>query len=437
MSELGVPDGHRDETVLDGHGESTLEVEWRASPGPYMLEIGSSEGGRSFPLRGTAVLGSGKDADLRIEDRTVSARHCAVSSGASGVVVEDLSSKNGMFVGGARVARALLPGRGASFVIGRTIVTVREAREDEPGDAPRVPGLYGASVAIRRVAEQVRRHAALRAPVLLQGESGTGKDVVARALHVLSGRQGAYVPLNVGAIPEALADAELFGHLRGAFTGAVAARPGAFELAQRGTLFLDEVAELAPSLQVKLLRIVEDGKLRPLGATRVTQLDVRLISATWAPLEERASEGRFRADLLHRLATVVIRMPPLRQRKSDIPCLCEVLLARHEPELGKKRVCGSALSRLVEHSWPGNVRELGSVLYRAAVASPSEVILAEHVELPTKGARPGRSERLTSRDAVELLQRHGGNVTSAAHAARVPRSTFRAWLEKARASERG
>jgi DNA-binding NtrC family response regulator len=412
--------------------ERTLEVEWRVLRGPFCLELGTPCRGKTCLDGAPLVVGSGAGVDLRVEDPTVSGRHCSVVATAEGVVVEDLGSRNGTFVGGARVRRAWLQGRDASFVIGRTTVTLREKRREEPEPSACVPELIGHSLAIRRVADVVHKLAPLSAPTLITGESGTGKDVVARALHRLGGRSGAYVPLNVGAIPEALADAELFGHCRGAFTGAIATRAGAFELAQHGTLFLDEVAELAASLQVKLLRIVEDGQLRPVGASKATRVSVRVVSATWADLDARVTEGRFRSDLLHRLSTVVIRLPPLRQRKCDISCLAVELLGRHESELGPKRLTSAALARLVDYAWPGNVRELGSVLYRAAVASTSESLDAVHIELPKPGVARARAEAPAAVDPLVLLERHAGNVSSAARAAGVPRSTFRSWLEKAR-----
>jgi DNA-binding NtrC family response regulator len=303
--------------------------------------------------------------------------------------------------------------------------------DDESPSGPGIPGLIGESPCMRRVAAEIRRHARLRAPILIRGESGTGKDVVARALHEQSGRRGEYIPLNVGTIPEALADAELFGHRRGAFTGAVAARAGAFEQAHGGSLFLDEVAELPPSIQVKLLRVVEDGQVRPVGAPRSLQVDVRIISATWASLEERVRDGRFRADLLHRLATVIIELPPLRQRKSDIPLLSRALLARFSSELGERTLSSGALARLVDYDFPGNVRELASMLYRAAVAAPGPVIDTCHLHMPTP-RRLARPTPLTAEQARELLRRHRGNASAAARAARVPRSTFRAWLDRSK-----
>jgi DNA-binding NtrC family response regulator len=283
---------------------------------------------------------------------------------------------------------------------------------------------------MRRVAEEIRRHARSRATVLLQGESGTGKDVVARALHTLSGRGGDYVPLNVGAFPDSLADSELFGHRRGAYTGAVSNRSGAFELAHRGTLFLDEVAELSAAAQVKLLRVVEEGAVRPIGASQPVRVDVRVISASWAALPARVAEGRFRVDLFHRLATVTIELPPLRRRKSDIPLLSRVLLERLRDDVGEKRLSGPALSRLLSHDWPGNVRELSAVLYRAAMRTPGVDIQEQHVELPDVLTKAANAAREAPERAFELLDAQAGNVSAAARAAGVPRSTFRSWLAR-------
>jgi DNA-binding NtrC family response regulator len=265
---------------------------------------------------------------------------------------------------------------------------------------------------------------------LIQGESGTGKDLVARAIHALGRPNGPYVPLNVGAIAESLADSELFGHRRGAFTGAVAHRLGAFEQAHRGTLFLDEVAELSPGVQVRLLRVVEDGAVKPLGSQTSTNVDVRIISACWASLPTRVEEGRFRADLYHRLSTITLQLPPLRERRTDIRALATVLLHRLEPELGSKQLSTEALGVLVAHHWPGNVRELSSVLYRAAAAASGREILPQHLILQAKSPGPRRVRDIGCFDAQALLDSHDGNVSAAARAARIPRTTFRALLHK-------
>ncbi|HWA76460.1 MAG TPA: sigma 54-interacting transcriptional regulator [Polyangiaceae bacterium] len=412
----------------DACTDDTVELRRALGNGPWVLEVGSPEGGHARLLRcGDRVsVGSGRGADLKVDDPAVSQCHCRLSVHADHVEIEDLRSKNGVYIGAVRVGTASVVDTGA-FVIGRTSIVVRSGIEEDVPCADPVPGLVGGSLGLRRVAAEVRRHARTRAPVLLQGESGTGKDVVARALHQLSRRTGGYVPLNVGALPESLADAELFGHRRGAFTGALHSRPGAFEQASSGTLFLDEIADLPLSIQIKLLRVVEDGCVRPLGATAATQVDVRIVSASWASLEERVEAERFRADLYHRLATVVIQIPPLRQRKSDIPELSRALLRRIRDEVGEKQLTSAALSRLVSHDWPGNVRELGSVLYRAAMSAPASEIQSEHVQISSARA-PQRVAPLGPEDASGLLREHHGNVSAAARAAGVARSTFRAWL---------
>jgi len=414
--------------------QQTLELRARREPGPFYVEVGSCEGEvRLFELCAgrPLTLGSGHAAAVRLQDRTVSSLHCELRADDDGVVVSDFGSKNGVFVGGARVPQARLDMSGsASFVIGRSTVTVRPARGRTATSANALPGIVGSSEPMRRIAEEVRRHAGTRAPILIQGESGTGKDLVARAIHALGRPAGPYVPLNVGAIAESLADSELFGHRRGAFTGAVAHRQGAFEQAHLGTLFLDEVAELSSGVQVRLLRVVEDGAVRPLGAHTSTNVDVRIVSASWAGLRERVEDGRFRGDLYHRLAMVTLELPALRERRSDIPALASVLLRRLEPELGQKQLGGDALSVLVAHDWPGNVRELSSVLYRAAALASGAEILAQHLALSARSVGPRRVRDIGHFDAQALLETHAGNVSAAARAARMPRTTFRSLLLK-------
>ncbi|HEY3493728.1 MAG TPA: sigma 54-interacting transcriptional regulator [Polyangiaceae bacterium] len=416
----------------------TVEIPRCRRPGAWLLEVEGPDISLVVELeRGRAlVLGSGPRSDVRLGDRAVSARHCSVLVGEAGVEVEDLGSRNGVYFGAARLGRALLAEAGAGFVLGRTTVTLRSKDDGERAfEAPRIPGLIGSSAPMLRVAEEVVRHARSRASVLVQGESGTGKDVVARALHTLSGRTGEYVPLNVGAFPDALCDSELFGHRRGAYTGAVTSRAGAFEAAHKGTLFLDEVAELSAAAQVKLLRVVEDGAVRPIGASQAVQVDVRVVSASWASLGERVREQRFRSDLFHRLATVTITLPPLRKRKSDIPLLARVLLGRLAADVGERELSAAALERLLEYSWPGNVRELSAVLYRAAMLANGLQILGCHIELPDAGTPRPAGPRRGAACARDLLAEHGGNVSAAARAAGVPRSTFRSWLERSRGDQ--
>ncbi|HVY26700.1 MAG TPA: sigma 54-interacting transcriptional regulator [Polyangiaceae bacterium] len=419
--------------------QQTLELPARPQAGPFLVEVGSPDGvARVFELAPGQQLsfGSGPQVSVRLDDRTVSARHCQLVADARGVLLDDQGSRNGVFVGGARVVQARLGGETASFVIGRCIVTVRSARPGDAAAGPALPGIIGGSEPMRRVADEVRRHATTRAPILIQGESGTGKDLVARAIHTLGRPSGPYVPLNVGAIAESLADSELFGHRRGAFTGAVAHRQGAFEQAHRGTLFLDEVAELSPGVQVRLLRVVEDGSVRPLGAHTSTNVEVRIVSASWASLSSRVAEGRFRGDLYHRLSMVTLELPPLRQRTSDIPALAATLLARLTAELGPKQLSTAALAVLGAHSWPGNVRELASVLYRAASLASGTQILPQHLALSMHDVGPRRVRDVGQLDPHALLASYAGNVSAAARAARLPRTTFRSLLLRSELSRR-
>jgi transcriptional regulator with AAA-type ATPase domain len=417
----------------------TQELSEPISEGPWRIRVASSladgvragESGRAVTLimGQTLTIGAHVACQLVIDDPTISARHARVSAGPHGILVEDLGSRNGVYWGGARVEQALLRCSHAEFLLGRTKVVVEPAAAALAPPTPLLPGLVGSSAPMRRLAAEVQRVAALDAPVLVLGESGTGKDVVARAIHTLSGRRGRYVPLNAGALGEALADSELFGHCRGAFTGAVQARTGAFELADRGTLFLDEVGDLAPSIQVKLLRAVEDGEVRQLGGSAPIKVRTRLVAATWAPLEQRIESGAFRADLFHRISTFVIRVPPLRQRRSDIPALAAALLAARHEELGPRHLAAGALGRLETYAFPGNVRELFSIVYRAAALCESREITAADIDaaLPAHATAESTTTRI---DARQLLVVHGGNVSAAARSARVARSTFRSWLRR-------
>ena len=234
-----------------------------------------------------------------------------------------------------------------------------------------LPDLIGSSRPMRELAWMARMVAPRSTTVLLEGETGTGKEVLARALHRLSPRANKpFAVLNCAAIPESLLEAELFGHIRGAFTGAVQSRVGRIEAAHGGTLLLDEIGEMPLSMQAKMLRFLESGELQRVGDNEVTRVDVRLIAATHQPLEQNATEGTFRLDLYHRLAVFPIEVPPLRERLDDIPALAEHFLDKLADTLSaRKRLDAGALARLQQHSWPGNVRELMHVLERAVILS--------------------------------------------------------------------
>lgn len=410
---------------------NTTEVRFPQAPRVWRLQVIFDGTDRLRVVRSgqRLVLGSSDSADWTLSDPTVSSRHCAVEGTDNGLRVVDLGSKNGVFVGAGRVGEALLGGTSSSFCLGRTTVVV-QARSQARSDSEF--GLVGRSNAIERVRERILRFAPLSAPVLITGESGTGKDVVARAIHQQSRRDGAYFPLNVAALPDSLLDAELFGHERGAFTGAVAGRRGLFEAADGGTLFLDEIAEMSAGGQAKLLRVVEEGKVRALGADVSRNIDTRLVSATCASLPERINSGTFRADLYHRLSPLVVELPPLRKRREDIALLAEHCLKRIESEVGPRYLSPTALEVLEGAPWPGNIRQLFGSLYRACALSDEETITP--AALGGGADRIEKRPRLLAERARELLDIHG-SMSAAARAAGVPRTTFRSVLERERARQ--
>jgi Nif-specific regulatory protein len=259
------------------------------------------------------------------------------------------------------------------------------SRSDTPAVLPgraRFPGAAGESVAWRKVLDVVERVAQSRATVLLRGESGTGKEVVARALHDQGPRASRpFVAVNCAALPEALLESELFGHERGAFTGAATSRPGRFELADGGTLFLDEVGELPLAAQVKLLRAIQERQFERVGGRRTVIVDVRLVAATNRDLEEAVREGIFRLDLYHRLQVVEIVLPPLRERRDDVPVLVDFLLADLEREHGRRlSFSREAMAFLAHYDWPGNVRQLRNVLERLTVSHGHGPVSADDLD---------------------------------------------------------
>jgi DNA-binding NtrC family response regulator len=349
-----------------------------------------------------------------------------------GVAIEDLSSRNGTFIGGARIREAWGQG-GTAVSIGRSMVVVVAAgpseMNEEPGEA--LPGIAGSSILMRRLADQVRRLARHTLPVLVAGESGTGKELVARALHDEGPRRSKpFIAINVTALPRELVESELFGHERGAFTGAHARRLGAFSEADGGTLFLDEVGDLPMDSQPKLLRALDGYEIRRVGSTGSgRRADVRVIAATHAPLEERVMAGSFRRDLFHRLECFVIDVPPLRARRGDIPAIARELMSQLAMQVGPRTLTSAAVARLAAHDWPGNVRELRNVLYRAADATMgSSRIDGEAIDRAVCHQRAQRMVGLSGHGAQALLRQNGGNLSAAARAAGMPRTSFRKLL---------
>jgi len=418
--------------VEERPSSATLEIAIVPRSHDWTIEVQDDAGARRVPLASErVVVGTGRGADLVVTDPTVSSKHCALRVLGSGVTIEDLGSTNGTFVGNARIKEAW-GDAGTTATIGRsTLVFWPVARHEdmaEPG--PPLPGVAGGSLVMRRLATQVRRLARHSEPVLICGESGTGKELIARALHREGPRADKpFVALNVAALARELVETELFGHERGAFTGAVAKKAGAFRDAEGGTLFLDEIGELPLEAQPKLLRALE-YEVRSVGAAGSGKRgDVRVVAATHARLEELVTERRFRLALFHRLEAFVIDTPPLRARRGDIAAIARMLLTSMSRTFGPRQLAPGALARLTSHDWPGNVRELRNVLLRACDLTEG-VIDADDVD---RAMRSRRSDpppsALTPQLAKTIFEEHGKNLSAAARAASVPRTTFRKILE--------
>ncbi|GEJ58670.1 sigma-54-dependent transcriptional regulator [Anaeromyxobacter diazotrophicus] len=300
-----------------------------------------------------------------------------------------------------------------------------------------VHGIVGRSGAMREMVSVLERIAPTDVAVLIEGESGTGKDMVARAIHGMSKRAGGpYVALNMSAIPEHLAESELFGHEKGAFTGAEAARAGFFAEAENGTLFLDEIGLLPSTLQAKLLRVLQDGDYIPVGSRKPRKANVRIVCATNEDLKKNVEQGKFREDLYYRIRVVPVRLPPLRERREDIPLLVEHLTRKHALRLARPPLVPDqdAMRALLDHPWPGNVRELEHALERALLLARGEVITVADLPPELKAAVPeadhGEGDYRHARDAwekryfQELLEAASGSVAKAAELAGLHRSTL-------------
>jgi DNA-binding NtrC family response regulator len=399
--------------------------------------------GRAVELEGRPLaVGSDLGCELVLGDPAVSARHFALEPTPRGLLLRDLGSTNGTVVDGYRVEAIYLAGS-AEIAAGETRLRL-EAESGAPLELPlssrtRFGALLGHGQAMRHVFAVLERVAASEATVLLEGESGTGKELAARALHESSARRGGlFVAVDCGALPAGLIESELFGHARGAFTGAVAARAGLLEQADGGTLFLDEIGELPLDLQPKLLRALETRELRRLGEAQPVPFDARLVAATNRNLQREVELGRFRQDLYFRLSVIRVRMPPLRERREEIPRL----VAHFMSELGRdptQRLPDSLLEMLIAHRWPGNVRELRNVVERlllipgmkpdfylgerAPAERAAEVGVPLPLELPFHEGKRTWTERFEREYLACGLARAGGNISELARASGLSRQS--------------
>jgi DNA-binding NtrC family response regulator len=382
----------------------------------------------------TMTVGSAEGNDLVLGDATVSRYHLELQRRPDGILVVDAGSLNGTFVGAVRVERALVP-PGTTLRLGKTMLRVGDGQNVtlELHKSEALAGLRGRAPVMRRLLLSVERAAQSDAAVLLVGESGTGKEVIARALHDLGPRaKGPFVTVDCGALSPTLVASELFGHERGAFTGADRQHLGAFERAGGGTIFLDEIGELPGALQANLLGVLERRRFRRLGGKQEISIDVRVISATHRDLRAEVNSGTFRLDLYYRLAVVVMKVPPLRERADDVPLLVEHFLREcgHAGPVGEL-ISPAAMHALMHHHWPGNVRELRNLI-EATVAMgeappldgvpPAPSGSSDVADLPYKEARAQVLHDFEARYLRVLLERTQGNVSQAAREARMDRS---------------
>ena len=399
------------------------------------------------------TIGAAEGNDLRLSDAAVSRHHCLLRATPLGILLRDLESKNGTYVGGCRVESAY-PAHDAEIEVGASRLrlqvlphTVSEPISDDEQFGP----VLGSSVAMRRIFDVLSRVAASHATLLLEGETGTGKGLLAEVVHRASPRAaGPFVVVDCSAIPPTLIESELFGHTRGAFTGAHAARAGAFEVAAGGSVFLDEIGELPLEVQPKLLRALEERTVKRVGSTETLNLDIRIIAATNRDLRQEVNKGTFRSDLFYRLDVVRIRIPPLRERREDIPRLVAHFYEQFVK--GSDRMPPAELvSTLSRQEWPGNVRQLRSAIERAVLMEDLDLwrtLCGFDVEsapeaAPPRDAESASAERSSFRDAKEravarwereyvtkLVASTQGNVSAAARLARMDRNHLRELLVK-------
>ena len=413
-----------------------------------LVVVDGPDAGRACRLDAPRVVGTDGGADLVLADRRVSHAHLRVSPSEGGFEAEDLKSRNGTFYEGARFERGTLP-LGATLKLGHTLVRIAPVARPldiEPSRARSFEELVGPSLLMREVFAVLELAAQSDATVLLEGETGTGKELAARALHDASARRGGpFVAIDVSALPRELVESELFGHTKGAFTGATSARRGAFVRAHGGTLLLDELGTVSAAVQARLLRVLEERRVRALGADHETPIDVRVIGASRDDLDARVADGRFRSDLFYRLAVLRVRLPPLRERREDVWPIAEAMLRRRG--IDPVGLPDDARAALFAHDWPGNVRELRNVIDRALALSPGASSAAElrgldpgaapprdplivHPGLPWSEAKQRVIDAFERRYLGALLQECEGNLSEASRRSGLDRKQLRTLAKK-------
>ena len=431
--------------VLESHRIAAPPARVRLAGFDEIL-LGRGEGRRIDPAENQGLV-------IRAPDPWMSSTHARMIRALKRWVIEDAGSKNGTLVNGAPLTGRVTLEDGDIIEVGHTFFLYRHAQRAMPGEpailamtgeTPPAPGFATLSPDFERDLEKLATVARAAVPVILEGETGTGKEVMARAIHALSGRRGEFVAVNCGALPANLIEGELFGHKRGAFSGATEDRPGLIRAADGGTLLLDEIGELPASAQAVLLRVLEAREVMPVGATRPVPVDVRVVAATHRSLDRMVDEGTFRRDLFNRLAGYRARLPPLRDRIEDLGLLVGPLLARiHPSPLGGAALPAlqpKAARALLHCFWPGNIRQLEKALSSAAALAKGGAIALDHLpeEVRAAPADPGEAggREATGEDAaarerlVAMLIEHKGNVSAVARATGKARMQVQRWLKR-------
>jgi len=369
------------------------------------------------------VLGRSADSDVLLKGDKVSRKHAAIRREGAGYLIRDLDSRNGLFVDGARVAETELD-LGSLIRIGEWLGHVAEIDSDKAGVREDfhevVPGHWAGPI-LWPALLSIRQAAPTKVPILIEGQTGTGKEGVAKAVHTWSGRSGEFVAVNCAAIPDNLAEGEFFGYRKGAFTGAEKAHDGYFRAAHKGTLFLDEIADLPAALQPKLLRALEQGEVMPIGESKPVPVDVRVVAAVQAPLGEAVKMERFRPDLYARLDGVSVRLPPLSERIDEIPFLVNRLMERHLDDRPKPRLETSLVEALCRYAWPYNVRELDRVVQQIVALHADKEVLSRgdlpeklRVNLSAEDSADNSTYRPSPETLLATLKKEGCNVRRAA-----------------------
>ncbi len=431
MGQATVPIAPSSALVRLDRGSGTLKAR------EYKLTVTAGpDQGKTMSLSGICVVGSHPDAGLPLTDPTVSRYHVELAARGDGVRVRDLESTNGTFIGGARIQEVIVEEE-ATVTLGKTSLRISVAEQDlgVPEQLSSFGAAMGASPAMKTLFGILERVAPSDSTVVLLGETGTGKEVLAESIHQASKRKDKpFVVVDCGAVAPTLIESELFGHVKGSFTGAVADRYGAFLEADGGTVFLDEIGELPLDLQPKLLRVLEGGTVKRVGEDKPRRINVRVIAATHRDLEKEVETGRFRRDLYFRLAVVLVQVPALRDRLDDIP-----LLAKHFTQQmgrGDFELPRNLLARFASYHWPGNVRELRNVVERALAGAESDPMPQEGtmaprsltpspegiVDLPFKEAKEKLIENFTREYLVSLAEKCNGNISQMARTAGIARN---------------